>query len=124
MLPSIISGSSNPRKPKRRMFTHLACCVWFLFGNRLSDIPQTSANGTVELISFNSHLLGRRTLLEDLKDEDRVQDIANHFVELTPGLNVEYKIRLKEISSLTLPLDPGKRTSDLARVIGLLGQNG
>jgi hypothetical protein len=51
-----------------------------------------------------------------------VEDIANHLVESMPGLNVEYRIRLKEIFSLTLPLNPGKRTCDLARVIGLLSQ--
>ena len=28
MLLSIISGSSMPRKPKRRMFTHFVCCVF------------------------------------------------------------------------------------------------
>ena len=98
-------------------------CLWLLFGTRLSDIPQTAADGTAELISFNAHLLGCRTVLEDLKDEDRVEDIAHQLVESTPGLDIEYKIRLKEIFRLTLPLNPGKRTCDLARVIGLLGQN-
>ena len=97
-------------------------CLWFLFGNRLSGIPQTTADGTAELISFNVPLLGCPTLLELLKGEDRVEDIANHLVESMPGLNVEYKIRLKDIFSLTLPLNPGKRSCDLARVIGLLSQ--
>ena len=98
-------------------------CLWFLFGNRQPDISQTSADGTAGLVSFDSPLLGRRTLLEDLKDEDRVHGVVNHLVESIPGLNVEYTARLKEIFSLTLALDPGKRTTDLARVIGLLGQN-
>ena len=99
-------------------------CLWLLFGNRLSDIPQTTADGTDELISFDAPLprFGRPTLLETLKDEDRVQDVANQLVELMPGLNDEYRIRLKEIFSLTLPLNPGKRTCDLTRVIGLLSQ--
>ena len=99
-------------------------CLWLLFGNRLSDIPQTSADGTAELILFNAPLLqiDGPTLLEILKDEDRVEDIANHLVESMPGLNVECRIRLKEIFSLTLPSNPGKRTSDLARVIGLLSE--
>ena len=99
-------------------------CLWLLFGDRLSDIPQTTADGTAELISFNPPLLqlGRPTLLEILKDEDRVGDIANHLVESMPGLDIKYRIRLKDVFSLTLPLDPGKRTCDLARVIGLLSQ--
>ena len=97
-------------------------CFWLLFGNRLSDIPQTAADGTAEFISFNAPLAGRRTLLERLKYEDRAKDIANHLVESMPGLNVEYGIRLKEIFSLTLQLDPTKRTNDLAKVIGLLSE--
>ena len=99
-------------------------CLWLLFGSRLSDTPQTGADGTAELISFNAPLLqfGRPTWLEILKYEDRVEDIANHLVESMPGLNAEHRIRLRETFSLTLPLNPGQRTCDLARVIGLLSQ--
>ena len=118
-------GEFESREAKKTdVYSFGMLCLWFLFGNRLSDIPQTAADGTTELISFDAHLLGCRTLLEDLKDEDRVKDIASHLVESTPGLDIEYKTRLKEIFSLTLPLNPGKRTCGLARVIGLLGQNG
>ena len=97
-------------------------CLWLLFENRLSDIPQTTADGTAELISFDPPMFGRPTLLEGLKGEDKVKDIANDLVESMPGLDVECRIRLKEIFSLTLPLNPGNRTCDLARVIGLLSQ--
>ena len=62
------------------------------------------------------------TLLERLKDGDRAECIANQHVESMPSLDVEYRICLREIFSLTLPHNPGKRTCDLARVIGLLGQ--
>ena len=98
--------------------------LWLLFENCLSDILQATADGTAELISFNTPLLqvGGLTLLGVLKDEDRVEDVANDLVESMPGLNVEYRIRLKEFFSLTLQLNPGKRTCDLTRVIGLLSQ--
>ena len=99
-------------------------CLWLLFGSRLSDVPQTTADGTTGSISFDSPpFLSRSTLLECLKDEGRLENIANHLVESIPGLNVEYKIRLKEFFSLTLPRNPENRTGDLARVIGLLSQN-
>ena len=62
------------------------------------------------------------TLLERLKDEDSAEYIANSLVESMPGLNVEYRFRLKEVFSLTLPHNPGNRTCDLAGVIGLLRQ--
>ena len=93
-------------------------CLWFLFGSRLSDILQTMEYGTAELIPFYAPLAGRPTFLELLKYEDRVEDIVNN-VGSMPDLN-EYRILLKNIFSLTLPLGPGKRTCDLARVIGLL----
>ena len=100
-------------------------CLWVLFGDRLSDFPQLGANadGIAELISFDAPpFLSRPTLLERLKGEDRLECIANHLLELTPGLHVEYKTCLKEVFSLTLPHDPAKRTCDLAGVIGHLSQ--
>ena len=98
-------------------------CLWILFGNRLSDFPQTTADGVTGLISFDvPYFLSGPTLLECLKYEDRLESIANHLLGSTPGLDVEYTIRLKEIFSLALPQNPGKRTCDLARVTGLLSQ--
>ena len=100
-------------------------CLWVLFGGRLSDFPQTTtaADGVTELISFDAPpFRSGPTLLERLKDEDRLEYIANHRLGSLPGLDVEYAIRLKEIFSMTLLHNPGKRTCDLARVIGLLSQ--
>ena len=118
-------GEFNVQEAKKTdVYSFGMLCLWLLFGNRLSDIPQTTADGTAGFISFDTPLLqvGCPTLLELLKDEDRVEDVANYLVESVAGLNVEYRIRLKEVFSLTLPLNPGKRTCDLARVIGLLSQ--
>ena len=99
-------------------------CLWILFGNRLSDIPQTTADGVTGLISFDvPYFRSGPTLLECLKNEDRLEDIANDLGSM-PGLDIdsEYAIRLKDIFSLTLPHNPGKRTCNLERVIGLLGR--
>ena len=98
-------------------------CLWVLFGDRLSDFPQTTADGVTGLISFDApHFRSRPTLFECLKDEDRLGYIANQLLGSMPGLDVEHTIRLKEIFSLTLPHNPGERTCNLARVAGLLGQ--
>ena len=117
-------GEFNVQEAKKTdVYSFGMLCLWLLFGNRLSDIPQTVADGAAGLISFDiPSFLSDPTFLERLKDKDRVEYIANHLVESMPGLNVEYRIRLKEIFSLALPLNPGKRTSDLVRVIGLLSQ--
>ena len=78
-------------------------CLWVLFGNRLSDVSQTTADGAAGLISFDAPFYtGGPTLLERLKDEGRLQYVSSHLVESMPGLDGEYKIRLKEIFGLTL----------------------
>ena len=98
-------------------------CFWVLFGSRLSDFPQTTADGVTGLISFDvPYFRSGLTFLECLKNEDRLEHIANHLLGSMPGSNVECTIRLREIFSLTLPHDPGKRTCDLARVTGLLSE--
>ena len=97
-------------------------CLWFLFGNRLSDVPQTTADGATGVISFDVPFFSGPTFLERLKDEGRLEYVANRLVESMSGLNVEYRICLKKIFSLTLLHNPGKRTGDLAKVIGLLSQ--
>ena len=98
-------------------------CLWVLFGSRLSDFPQTTADGETGLISFDiPYFRGRPTLLECLKNEGRLEDIAIHLLGSIPGLDVNYAIRLRELFSLTLPHSPAKRTGDLVRVIGLLSQ--
>ena len=98
-------------------------CLWVLFGDRLSDFPQTTADGVTGLISFDvPPFRCRPTLLESLKDEDRLEYIANNLLGSMPGLDVEYTVRLREIFSLTLSHNPKERTSDLARVIGLLSR--
>ena len=98
-------------------------CLWLLFGDRLSDIPQTTADGTTGLISFDAPpFLSGLTLLEHLKYEGSLEHIANHLVESVPGPEAEYKIRLKDIFSLALAHNPEKRTCVFAKIIGLLSQ--
>ena len=115
-------GEFNAQEAKKTdVYSFGMLCLWLLFGNRLSDIPQTTADGAAGLISFDAPpFLSGLTLLERLKDEGGLEHIANHLVE--SGLNVEHRIRLKDIFSLALPHDPKKRTCDLARVIGLMSQ--
>ena len=118
-------GEFNVQEAKKTdVYSFGMLCLWLLFGNRLSDVPQTTADGAARLVSFNVpfEFLARPTVLECLKEEDRLEYFANQLVESMPGLNVECRIHLKEIFRLTLPLNPGKRTCDLARVIGLLTQ--
>jgi len=96
-------------------------CLWILFENSLRHIPQTSAEGATELISFNASP-GPHTLLERLKDEDAVAHIANQLIESMSCLNTEHRIRLKEFFNLTLQYNPEKRSSDLGKLVALLSK--
>jgi len=62
------------------------------------------------------------TSLEQLKDDDTVEHLANQLMESVPlsELTAEHRIHLKEIFSLTVPRDPEKRTSDLYKLVKLL----
>ena len=121
--PEHHSGEFKAHEAKKTdVYSFGMLCLWVLFGNRLSDVPQTTADGATGLISFDAPFFGGLTFLERLKDEGGLEYIANRIVESMPGMNVEYRIRLKEIFGLTLPHNPGNRTCDLARVIGLLSQ--
>ena len=100
-------------------------CLWILFGNRLPNLQQTTADGVTGILSFDIPFFrGGPTLLECLKDEDRLEGIANCLLESMLGFDVdsEYTNRLKEIFSLTLPHNPGKRTCNLEIVISLLSR--
>ena len=118
------SGEFEVQEAKKTdVYSFGMLCLWILFGDRLSNLQQTTADGVTGFISFDiPFFLGSPTLLECLKNEDRMEDIANHLLESMPGLNAdsEYTIRLKEMFSLTLPHNPGKRTCNFERVIGLL----
>jgi len=97
-------------------------CLWVLFGDRLSDIlPHNTESGT-ESVSFDVSTQ-HHTLLERLKDEDQVEHFAAQLMHSVPDLNADYMIYLKEFFSLTVPLNPEKRTSDLGKLVGLLRQD-
>jgi len=97
-------------------------CIWVLFGNSLPDVLITTAEEETKSVSFNAPL-GPRTLLEKLRDEGKVEQIANQLVELMTGLNTEYKTRLKGFFSLTLQLNPAQRTSNFEKLVRLLSPN-
>ena len=77
--------------------------------------PSTSPN-----LPSHGRVIFHDGLCRDIKDEDRLEYIANSLLGSVPGLGVEYAIRLKGIFSLALQHNSRKRTCDFARVIGLL----
>ena len=80
-------------------------CLWVLFGS--VQIPQHCTECVAEPVSFDASI-GPRISLEQLKDHDNVEHLANHFIESVPlaDLNTEQRVYLKEFFSLTVPLNP------------------
>jgi serine/threonine protein kinase len=95
-------------------------CLWVLLGS--VDRGQNSAECN-EFVPFDAST-GQRTFLERLKDEHTVERMANQLMESVPlvGLNGKHRIHLKEFFSLTVPLNPEKRTSNLRKLVRLLSQ--
>ena len=91
-------------------------CLWVLFGSAHSE-------SMPEIVSFDGSN-GPRTPLEQLKDSDELETIANKFIDSIPlaGFSTEHRIRLKEFFNLTVQLSPENRTSDLGNLVGLLSQ--
>jgi len=103
-----------PEAKKTDVYSFGLLCLWVLFGT--VRIPQNTT-----LCTFDGST-GPRTSLEHLKDEDKVEDFAKHLMESVQlaSFNNEHRTRLKEFFSLTVPLNPEKRTSNLSRLVGLL----
>jgi len=100
-------------------------CFWILLRDDLSDLPRVTAEGMTESLSFKSpRAHGPSTLLERLKDEDKLEQIADQLMGSMSGLNTDQRISLKEFFGLTVPLNPEKREPDLAKLVGLLNQEG
>jgi len=91
-------------------------CLWVLFGSAHTE-------GKYEGISFDGSN-GPRTPLEQLKDGDKLEIVANQLIDSMPLLsfNSEQRIRLKEFFKLTVQLNPENRTSDVGNLVGLLNQ--
>jgi serine/threonine protein kinase len=99
-------------------------CLWILVGNRFSaDTPTVTIGGRTELISFDGHpAQHKRTMLEQLKDEDKVGDIACQLMQAMSGFSDEHKVRLKEFFSLATTLNAEKRTSDFEKLLACIIQ--
>jgi serine/threonine protein kinase len=89
-------------------------CLWVLFGSL--RIPPISTEYTFDGAT------GPLTSLEVLKYDDKMEHFVSQFLESMPGLNVECRKCLAEFFSITVPLNPEERTSDLRRLIRLLSQ--
>jgi len=96
-------------------------CLWVLFGN--VGIAQKSSDYMAECVSFDA-FSGTRTPLEQLKDDDQVELLANQLMGSMPlaDLSAELRVRLKEFFNVTVCRCTKKRTSDIGKLLGLLGR--
>jgi len=106
---------------KTDVYSFSMLCLWILFGN--IHLPMDDAECMTEPILFDASTRSY-TLLERLKEDDKVEHIAIKLMASTSlvGLNTERKVRLKEFFTLTISRNPEKRTLDMEKLVGLLSQ--
>jgi serine/threonine protein kinase len=105
-----------PKAKKTDVYSFGMLCLWVLFG--AMRIPENTLQFTFDTST------GPRTSLEQLKDNDKLRDVVDQLMESMPlsDLNTEHRIRLREFFSLTVLLNPEKRTSDVGRLLGLFNK--
>jgi hypothetical protein len=81
----------------------------------MPGIPHTTGEGATKSISFTAPP-GPRTFLEQLKDEDQVEHMANQLIESMSGLNTIPRICLNELFGWTVQLDPKKNGYLILRI--------
>lgn len=110
-----------PEAKKADVYSFGLLCLWVLFGNTHSGVSVTTSGSNIELLSFDGppapHV---RTLLEELKDKDRMEDIAHQLIQTISDLSVEDGARLREFFRLAVAHDPRNRSSDLGKLVVLL----
>jgi serine/threonine protein kinase len=87
-------------------------CLWVVSGG--VPILQNNTEYTFDAPT------GYCTALEQLKYDDKLEHVANQFIDSIPLASAEHRNRLREFFSLAVPLNPAKRTSDLRRLVDLL----
>jgi serine/threonine protein kinase len=89
-------------------------CLWVVSGG--APILHNNTECTFDALAMP------RTALEELKYDDKLEQVANQLIDSIPlaEANPELKNRLKAFFSLTVPLNPAQRTSDMKQLVGLL----
>lgn len=93
-------------------------CLWVLFGDKLLTV---TTDGETECVSFDEPLArSGLTLLERLKNDDKMEDIANKLIETR--LDREHESSLKRFFSSTVTCNFEKRESGIGILVDLFGQ--
>jgi serine/threonine protein kinase len=89
-------------------------CLWCL--SKSARFPEKCLDYTFDAS------IGSRTSLEQIKDANKVEHIANQHIASIPDLNTEDRVRLEEVFRLTVPLNPNERTTNVGKLVSLLSQ--
>lgn len=100
-------------------------CLWILFRDRLSEISEeiiTESTRTLEVVSFEGHFpLHRASLIERLKNDDKIVGLAQKLIQTTSGFDSGRKSSLEEFFHLSVARDSKYRTLDIGQLVDLLG---
>ena len=105
---------SVPEAKKTDVYSFGMLCLWVLFASM--PRPPNVTQFTFDIST------GPHTSLEDFKGNNKLEEIASQLIESVPlaRMNAGRRLSLNEFFSLTVPLNPEKRTSDLGKLIVLL----
>jgi serine/threonine protein kinase len=105
-------GEFSPAEAKLTdVYSFGVLCLWVLFGS----VPAVQDSTEYKFDGSNWAL----SSLEQLKYDDKMEHLANQLMGSMP-LKAEHRPRLKEFFSLTVVLDPAKRSSDFGTLLSLL----
>jgi len=101
-------------------------CLWFLFGEKLSeiqDIPHVLKAKRGSVISFQRLAEDEHNVLPELKSKDKLPGLAQWLImtsETSAGFNDEQKSDLSQFFRITLTRDWRERSYDFGRLLRLL----
>jgi len=109
-------GFTPPEAKLTDVYSFGMLCLWVLVGS----VPVVQNSTEYEFKGST----GALTSLEQLKYDDKMEHFANQLMESMSleSINAEHRTRLKEFFSLTIALNPTKRTSDFGKLLDLLNQ--
>src|SRR5271155_2852484 len=101
-------------------------CLWFLFGERLSEIqdipPHILKAKQGSVISFQRLPKDdeQHNILPDLKSKDKLPGLAQWLIKTSAGFNDQQKSDLSHFFRITLIHDWSERSYDFGRLLRLL----
>jgi len=121
-LESIRKGVNPEQACKVDVFSFGLLCLWLLFEKNLVGIEPlpTSKGGK---LSFNSSIERLANVLNNMKEANKLVQLAHELLVMEMSLNHRQKRKMKQFFSKSLTCDTSSREADIKRLMKLLDPN-